>query len=181
MRSMTHPPSNATAHERLKDAWADMMGTYEQGDPHGVEVAEYVAGVLLAAARVDVGLACKQCGGRGQRSYANTATWRGGVGGCAITADVCDECWGTGRSDEHGTDLRALETELHDLRDQRAREASEEWLAREVGARFVSVRPHLATIAEQLKNKRGDDYWLQRCRDTVKNALLKWSAEGLLR
>lgn len=39
---------------------------------------------------------CKRCGGRGVRAYGSTATWRGGVGGQAITNDVCDHCWGSG-------------------------------------------------------------------------------------
>lgn len=40
--------------------------------------------------------ACKRCRGAGVRAYGSTATWRGGVGGQAITSDVCDGCWGSG-------------------------------------------------------------------------------------
>jgi hypothetical protein len=41
--------------------------------------------------------ACLRCGGFGTHLYANTATWRGGAGGSAMTTDVCDKCWGSGR------------------------------------------------------------------------------------
>lgn len=39
---------------------------------------------------------CATCRGSGVRSYVNTATWRGGIGGSVVTADVCDQCWGSG-------------------------------------------------------------------------------------
>lgn len=40
--------------------------------------------------------ACQECGGAGIKAYGSTATWRGGIGGQAITNDVCDKCWGSG-------------------------------------------------------------------------------------
>lgn len=39
---------------------------------------------------------CKKCSGYGVRLYGSTATWRGGIGGQAMTNDVCDKCWGSG-------------------------------------------------------------------------------------
>jgi len=51
-------------------------------------------------------LHCKTCNGIGTRVYASTSTWRGGIGGAAMTRDVCDSCWGTGRSDKQGINLR---------------------------------------------------------------------------
>lgn len=51
---------------------------------------------------------CTKCQGAGVRSYSSTATWRGGMGGCMITTDVCDRCWGSGDEHRHGEDLRAL-------------------------------------------------------------------------
>lgn len=39
---------------------------------------------------------CVKCGGSGQRIYGSTATWRGGIGGQAMTRGVCDRCWGSG-------------------------------------------------------------------------------------
>ena len=41
--------------------------------------------------------------------YNSTAIWRGGVGGRMMTEGVCDKCWGTGRSDKRGTDLKKME------------------------------------------------------------------------
>lgn len=39
---------------------------------------------------------CKECGGSGIALYGSTATWHGGIGGAAMTYDVCDKCWGSG-------------------------------------------------------------------------------------
>jgi hypothetical protein len=55
------------------------------------------------------GVACSKCGGIGQITYGDTTTWRsGGIGGQAMTDDICDKCWGTGRSDKTGADLRKI-------------------------------------------------------------------------
>jgi hypothetical protein len=39
---------------------------------------------------------CQTCHGSGSRVYGSTATWKGGIGGAAMTNDVCDKCWGSG-------------------------------------------------------------------------------------
>lgn len=51
---------------------------------------------------------CKECNGSGMKVYGSTATWLGGIGGCAMTNDVCDHCWGTGDEHRHGFNLRAI-------------------------------------------------------------------------
>ncbi len=51
---------------------------------------------------------CEACQGSGKKTYANTTTWRGGIGGQALTSDVCDECWGSGDIENKGADLREL-------------------------------------------------------------------------
>ncbi len=61
------------------------------------------------------GVACPDCDGYGQKAYASTATWWGGIGGRAITSAVCDKCWGTGRTDETGVDQRIIEAKIHAL------------------------------------------------------------------
>lgn len=42
------------------------------------------------------GFVCGECMGSGIKTYPNTTTWRGGVGGQALTPGVCDGCWGSG-------------------------------------------------------------------------------------
>ena len=78
-------------------------------EPNIVESALTLAERLLALARRSAGVACEACGGYGHRTYANTSTWgRSGISGRALTEDVCDSCWGTGRADRKGADLRKL-------------------------------------------------------------------------
>lgn len=54
------------------------------------------------------GIACTKCAGVGSRAYGDTSTWMGGVGGQQITSGICDKCWGTGRSDRTGPNLRRI-------------------------------------------------------------------------
>jgi cell division protein FtsB len=53
--------------------------------------------------------ACDACNGIGSRMYANTATWRGGLGGSAMTTGVCNKCWGSGSQDKPWPSWRAIE------------------------------------------------------------------------
>ncbi len=78
-------------------------------DPAGVgEMAIEAAERLLAIAHHIKGVACPRCGGLGQRTYPSTSLWSGGVGGMQMTNGPCDKCWGTGRTDKTGVDLRKL-------------------------------------------------------------------------
>ncbi len=45
---------------------------------------------------IEQGDFCPECNGSGYKLYGSTATWRGGVGGQAMTTSVCDKCWGSG-------------------------------------------------------------------------------------
>lgn len=63
---------------------------------------------LLALARILKGVGCKGCGAFGHKMYSSTATWAGGIGGQSLTVGVCDTCWGTGRTDKTGPDLRRI-------------------------------------------------------------------------
>jgi len=67
---------------------------------------------LMAVAHSIAGVACQRCQGYGYRAYGSTATWRGGIGGQAITTDVCDVCWGSGRHDVKHGDQRQLRSLL---------------------------------------------------------------------
>lgn len=60
------------------------------------EPAYVTDGYLLWRAIEDSGDACEECGGAGVYAYGSTATWHGGIGGQAMTTDVCDKCWGSG-------------------------------------------------------------------------------------
>jgi hypothetical protein len=58
---------------------------------------------------------CPKCDGFGVRAYASTATWRGGMGGSAITDDVCDSCWGSGDAKRPWTDLRKIQAQFEKM------------------------------------------------------------------
>lgn len=74
--------------------------------PNDLEAMAIEAKAFANIARGDY---CEPCAGHGQRTYASTSGWRGGVGGQSLTVSVCDKCWGTGRKDVHGPNLRELE------------------------------------------------------------------------
>lgn len=105
---------------------------------------------------------CQQCEGSGTQLYPSTATWRGGIGGAAMTYDVCDKCWGSGEQERPWTDLRKLEAERDALIERRAATYFEDHL----GVRFNSCRTALLAICDvldKLSNKRkppvGTDYF----------------------
>ncbi len=52
---------------------------------------------------------CKECNGSGYKTYGSTATWRGGIGGQAMTNDVCDYCWGSGSNSKPWPSWRKYE------------------------------------------------------------------------
>lgn len=57
---------------------------------------------------------CKGCGGSGVRVYGSTSTWRGGIGGQAMTHGVCDTCWGSGETNPW-VNLKKLEAHISGL------------------------------------------------------------------
>ena len=57
---------------------------------------------LMAQAIRLKGVECRSCRGYGTRTYGSSSTWQGGGSGCVATEDVCDNCWGTGRTDRKG-------------------------------------------------------------------------------
>lgn len=63
---------------------------------------------------------CKKCRGIGTVTYGSTATWRGGIGGQAMTTDVCDQCWGSGDADRAWTNIREMEREIAKLKQELA-------------------------------------------------------------
>lgn len=119
----------------------------------------------------DVEEPCQACGGSGRRLYGSTATWHGGIGGAAMTWDVCDRCWGTGDARRKGADLRAMTAA------RRAWEAEQcaKWLGDRIGASLSTMRPLLLAVATALQaetRKRKapggvELFWYQRAVETV--------------
>ena len=101
-----------------------------------------------ALAILDIEEPCGTCGGiAGRRIYGSTSTWRGGIGGAAMTEDVCDKCWGTGDLANKGRDLREMCKRARDMgkRSLQARiDAAELWCkenAIQLGSGMYFVKP----------------------------------------
>lgn len=69
----------------------------------------------LAWRGISLETVCPKCSGVGKYTYPNTTTWAGGIGGQALTVDVCDQCWGTGDTLTIGADLRKLYQRIKEL------------------------------------------------------------------
>lgn len=91
---------------------------------------------------------CLVCRGDGQHWYGSTATWRGGMGGAAMTKDVCDTCWGTGDRYRTGVDLRRL----RDEESARVSAAAVDHLARSAGATLTSTRVEVNELVTILRS-----------------------------
>jgi hypothetical protein len=106
--------------------------------------------------RVDV--VCPKCHGSGEVTYGSTATWRGGIGGAAMTSDVCDKCWGSGDEAHPWTDLREQRATF----DRRVEErVAIEW-ERSLGAGLASLAASQRFIAAELDRvarKRKVPFW----------------------
>lgn len=98
-------------HEKI----ADMV----KGAPKGYQAETAIEGAeeLLACSRALAGVACPKCGGMGERMYGSTSTWHGGIGGMSMTNGTCDVCWGTGRTDKKGPNLRDITRRLQEAND----------------------------------------------------------------
>lgn len=90
--------------------WTEWLKRQADGRSHDpcYEDAIDVSKQLLSMAYQAHRIACRGCGGVGEKVYGDTSTWRSGAGGQSLTEDVCDRCWGTGRSDKTGPNLRKL-------------------------------------------------------------------------
>ena len=96
---------------------------------------------------------CDVCRGWGGRWYPSTATWQGGMGGAAMTYDVCDECWGSGDVDRPWTDLRKQRAEEN----ERINAVAARLLSREMGEGLRSLRNAqlaMADVVEAAGRKR---------------------------
>jgi hypothetical protein len=58
---------------------------------------------------------CERCSGSGYIVYGSTATWRGGIGGAAMTNDVCNACWGSGNRHRPWANLKRVSAQTKTL------------------------------------------------------------------
>lgn len=90
---------------------------------------------------------CSRCEGLGQWTYGSTATWKGGMGGAMMTADVCDLCWGSGDKSRPWTDLRRLRNE----ETARVHERAGELFAHRCGVEMRTLHPALDALVVELR------------------------------
>lgn len=97
--------------ERLqteRDAAQELLDKYREGERNRLL---YFRGI---DPEYGGALVCKTCQGSGVKAYPSTATWHGGIGGQAITSDVCNQCWGSGDLNRKGANLKELTAKLRD-------------------------------------------------------------------
>ncbi len=96
---------------------------------------------------------CDRCKGLGSYNYSSGGTWRGGMGTCAFTHDICSECWGSGDKYRIGTDIRKLEEQRKNWEEEQCLS----YLAQRLGcnmARLAKRVAELADICHKQANKR---------------------------
>lgn len=114
---------------------------------------------------------CLKCNGSGVVLYASTSTWRGGMGGSAMTNGVCDSCWGSGNRWEPWDNLRELEAKYKaDLS-----KAALTVLEQRVGCGIMSNHQAIEAICQLLEDaskptrrKARPDWFNETCQALVK-------------
>ena len=161
--------------DKLKDTLIDLIekfATYDNPLAQQENLLDLIE-VFQSTILNTLNIACPRCKGKASIAYSNTATWRGGMGGAALTSDICNLCWGTGRSDKTGTDLKALLV----YQDNQAREASLEWFKAKIGANFSSTRKQFPALADKLRkikpSLKGQDFWLKYAANVIAETLDK--------
>ncbi len=127
-----------------------------QDQPDGILYEMFLSDLeyLVGGVRMLLGVGCPRCDGVGRKTYGSTATWRGGIGGQAITEGVCDKCWGTGRTDGTGVDLHRLVSLQREVEMLRVRVDQKPLSAEEQAARKP---PPPETLVEALQDKIHQD------------------------
>lgn len=85
-----------------------------------LEAISGIAAHELAMSMRGVRTPCDSCAGYGVGRYPSTATWHGGIGGQAITRDVCSVCWGSGDAKKSWPSHEELEEKYERLAALRA-------------------------------------------------------------
>jgi len=114
---------------------------------------------MLQLRNINVDSVCVICHGYGTRVYSNTSTWRGGIGGQAMTTGICDQCWGSGDREHPWTDLRTLNERTNEQVAERAVDA----LAHSCGATFETSKGSVQQIIDHLdaltRKRKVDGIW----------------------
>lgn len=92
---------------------------------------------------------CDKCQGLGSYHYSSGATWRGGMGTCAFTYDVCDSCWGSGDKHRIGTDIRKLEEQWKNWEENQCLE----YLARRLGCGLSRIKDRILQLSEMCEKQ----------------------------
>ncbi len=117
------------------------------------------------------GVECKACGGGGTRCYGSTSTWRGGIAGQAMTWGTCDVCWGSGRTDAPGPNLRELEHRARKAETMLGATSSSAWLARQMGVTIHVIREHLPEVITKIRGMRMSGFWAAAAARRLADAL----------
>lgn len=120
---------------------------------------------------------CQGCQGAGERVYGSTATWRGGIGGAAMTLGVCDTCWGSGDSAHPWENLRKLQEDKWKQVYRLAGAYLEHGLGAGIGL-FIPVQRELADHVEAIAKKRKTSYDLRRLCELVAKTLRNLADAG---
>lgn len=139
-------------------------------DTRNPKTIQKLAEQLLFLALKLQGVDCPACHGIGHRDYQHSSTWRHGVGVDGVNVDICDVCWGTGRNDRNGVNLR----ELYEKQERLRRESSRRWLEQRVGAQYELCRRFLPVLATKLRHMRfqGDGaFWSSQAANNVAEVL----------
>lgn len=106
---------------------------------------------------------CEECQGSGRKGYANTATWRGGIGGQVTTNSVCDKCWGSGEKHRPWTSWRKKEG-LERKANQARQDALEEAAA--AAEKYAEEANKAAEEAEDI-----EEGWQASCESSAASTL----------
>lgn len=114
--------------------------------------------------------ACEQCAGLGTKMYGNTSGWRRGIGGQAMSVDVCDKCWGSGMDDRPWLNLRELEQNQQKEIARRATTAVADACGAHYPTTAESIR-EIIKVLDKLTNARKTTFWTAPLANGLANLL----------
>lgn len=75
------------------------------------------------------------------------------------TVGALDACWGSGRADAPGPNLRELEHRTRKAEMRLGATSSSAWLARQMGVTLQLLREHLPEITAKIRGMRMSGFW----------------------